>query len=83
MQYGNWKEALDFLTKITLPDVQVAMVPAGVVEYLKGLCFESLGDKDLAVQAYRRASALKGSLMGSEYSEEARELANWRLNTLQ
>jgi len=83
IQFGNWKEALESLTQIRLPEVSVAMVPAGLVEYLKGFCFESLGDKQLAIQAYRRARELKGSLMGAEYNEEARELANWRLYALQ
>lgn len=83
MQYENWEQALEFLTQIRLPEVNAVLVPAGVVEYLKGRCFESLGDAELAIQSYHRAIELKGSLMGTEYSEEVRELANWRLDTLQ
>jgi len=81
MNQGEWKLALEYLSKTNLEPYKSGICP-GTVLYYQGRCYEELGDRTLAEGYYSRVRDYPEATLGTPGGLEAAALAERRIQSL-
>jgi hypothetical protein len=81
MLQGEWKLALEVLSKTNLEPHKTGICP-GTVLYLQARCYEELGDKATAESYYARTKDYPDATLGTPDGLSARALAEQRIQLL-